>query len=146
MAAGTNVAFNHTALLIGNGKIDFANDAFEIMLASTLPVVGNTLKSQITVTNIHVLNSNLIALTESWATVATDDAKFDAGDITFTNNATTASTVAGFCVYNQSATNPLDAVVCFGRVDTANATITLAVNEKLKFAFNASGIIQLQPA
>jgi len=141
MATGTNLAFNHTTKLIGNGTIDFAAHTFKVILLSATPAATNTLKSQLTAA------SNLAAATKTlgsvtWTTTSTDDAKFDAADVTFTASGGTSS-VKAWAIYDENTTSPLDAPVCYGDVDTAQATVSLAAGEKLKLQFNASGILRL---
>lgn len=142
MATGTNIAFNHTARLLGDGVFDLGNDVFKVMALSATPTAAMTLKSQVTAaTN---LSAATITLTDSWVTTATDDAKYDASNVTFT--ATGASTIRAWCIYDDTTTSPLDGLVVFGDVDTAATAITLANGEKLQLSFNASGILQIQAA
>jgi len=142
MATGTNVVFNHTALLLGQGKADFqAAGDLRVVACSTLPVATNTLKSQLTV------STNLVAATialtgETLSTTTTKDAKFDAANVTFTASGG-SSTIAGFAIYSEVMTSPLDAVLLFGDVDTGTASIVLAAGEKLALAWNANGILKL---
>ena len=141
MATGTNTAFNHTTKLVGDGTIDFSAHTFKVVACSTTPVVTNTLKSQLSAsTNLAAATKTLASTT--WTTVTTNDAKFDAADITFTASGG-SSTVKAFAIYDENTTSPLDALVCFGDVDTAATAITLAAGEKLTLQWNASGIITL---
>jgi hypothetical protein len=142
MATGTNLVFNHTALLLAQSKLDFTTAGdMRVVACSVLPVATNTLKSQLTVsTNLAAAT---IALTsEGVSTTSTKDCKFDAANVTFTASGG-SSTIAGFAIYTEVATSPLDALVLFGDVDTATASITLAAGEKLTLSWNAAGILKL---
>lgn len=142
MATGTQTAFNHTTLLIGNGTIDFAAHTFKVVACSTPPSASNTLKSQLTAsTNLSAATITLP--TDTWTTTSTNDAKYDAANITFT--ATGSSTIKAFVIYDENATSPLDALVSWGYPDTAATStgVVLASGEKLTFNWNASGILTL---
>lgn len=143
MATGTNLAFNHTARLIMNGTVDLVNSDLRVVACSATPVATNTVKGNLTVCSN--LSAATIALTgESVATTATDDAKFDAGNVTF--SATGAgTTIKAFAIYAEGVTGTLaDALVCFGKsVATGTAGVTLAAGETLQFQWAAGGILQL---
>jgi len=141
MATGTMLAFNQTTKLLGDGAVDFGGHTFKVVACSTLPVATNTLKSQLTAsTNLVAATLTLASVT--WATVDTNDAEFDAADVTFTASGG-SSTIAGFAIFDENLTSPLDGVIFFGDVDTATASITLADGEKLKLVFNANGIARI---
>lgn len=141
MAVGTQLAFNHTAKLIGEGTVNFSTHTFKVVACSAAPVATNTLKSQLTVsTNLAAATKTLASTT--WTTTTTNDAKFDAADLTFTASGG-SSTISHFAIYDENTTTPLDALVSYGDVDTATASITLAAGEKLQLQWNANGIIRL---
>ena len=142
MATGTNLVFNHTALLLAQGLLDFqAAGDMRVVACSVLPVATNTLKSNLTVST-NLVAATIALTSESLSTTTTKDAKFDAANVTFTASGG-SSTIADFAIYSDAVTSPLDALVLFGDVDTATASITLAIGEKLTIAWNASGIIKL---
>lgn len=141
MATGTNLAFNHTAKLIGSGVINFASHTFKVVACAATPAASSTLKTQLSA------SSNLAAATKTlgsgtWTTTGTDDAKYDAANVTFTASGG-SSTIKAFAIYDENATSPLDALVCYGDVDTSATAITLASGEKLTLSWNASGILKL---
>ena len=83
MATGTQTAFNHTTKLIGNGTHNFASHTFKVVACSVTPTAAQTLKSQLTA------STNLVAATKTlaggaWTTTTTNDAKYDANNLTFT--------------------------------------------------------------
>jgi len=143
MATGSLVAFNHTTKLIGEGKINFSSHDLRVVACSTPPSAANTLKTQLSAA--ANLSAATIALTsETWTTVTTNDAKFDAANLTFT--ATGASTIKALAIYNESATSPLDALVAWGYPNTAAVAtgVVLAGGEKLQVVWHASnGIARL---
>lgn len=134
----TITPYNHTARLFANGSF-IPGDTYKVMLctAATLDA-SNTTLAGITKTEV----ANLYGYTTGGATMAnvavttvtTNDAKFDADDVTWT--ASGGSIAADYAiVYNDTDTDdPPLAFIDFGGTETAVASTNFLL------VWNASGI------
>lgn len=141
MPTASHLAFDHTPVLIGNGQINFSTHTFKVMALNGTPNGSDTVPGNLTAA------SNLVAATitlsgDSWATADTDDAKYDAGDITFTASGG-SSVITHFAMFDEDATSPVNALVSYGDADTAAGNITLASGEKLKLQWDATGVLRI---
>ena len=145
MATGTMLSFDHLALLIANGTVDFVSDTIKVALVDAIPAASATTWASISSTASANVGVPKTLASKTVTQVATDDAMFDGADVVFTASGG-ASTVAGFVIYDDTVTSPADALLWYGDTDTGEATITLNDGESLTLQFNANGIARLVDA
>lgn len=138
MAATVSI-YNHTTKLFAEGSINAA-DAFKVMLctAATFDATNTTLagvtKTEVAATGYTSGGALLTNVTVS--TVAPNDAKFDADDVTWTAGATTEIAASYAILYADSvAGDPPLVFIDFGGEEVAGQTT------QFKIIWNAAGII-----
>lgn len=130
--------YNHTAKLFADGS-NAAADTYKVMLctAATFSAANTTLAG---VTKTEVANGNgyttggATLANVAVTTVTTNDAKFDADDVTWTASGG-AITASYAIIYNDTdANDPPLAFIDFGQSESAGTTTDF------KIVWNASGI------
>jgi hypothetical protein len=132
--------YNHTAKLFADGSFA-AGDTYKVTLYSafsfdatdTTKALAESGSTQLATANGYTQDSKTltgVAVT----TVTTNDAKFDADDVTWTASGGSIAAI-GALVYNDTDTNdPPVAYIDFGGTETASA------GADLQLIWNASGI------
>lgn len=142
--APTISLYNHTTRLFGNGTFAEGNTyKVKLLTAATFNATHTTLAETggTEVTNANGYTTGGAALTGvAVTTVTTDDAKFDANDVTW--SATGSGITASFAIlYNDTVTNdPPVAFINFDGSESAGAGTDFLIQ------WNASGIVTFTKA
>lgn len=137
--AVTVSVYNHTTKLFAEGSINAA-DTFKVMLCTAATFnAGNTTLAGITKTEVTAggYTAGGATLTNVLvSTVAPNDAKFDADDVTWTAGATTEIAASYAILYADSiADDPPLVFIDFGGEEVAGQTT------QFKIIWNADGIV-----
>lgn len=134
--------YDHTAKLIGNKEIVWANLKFELLNATATFVASHTTKNSVDNTGAYQVSGSgwpsggeAIA-SAAWTTVNTNDAMLDAADISVTaSGGPIGPAYAGF-IYETDNNKPLW-YIDFGQSESAGDTTDF------KVIWNANGIMRL---
>lgn len=130
--------YNHTAKLFAEGS-NAAADTYKVMLctAATFSAANTTLasvtKTETTSGTGYTTGGQALA-NVAVTTVTTNDAKFDADDLTWTASGGTISAAYAIIYNDTDANDPPIAFIDFGATETAGS------GTDFKIVWNASGI------
>lgn len=127
--------FNDFVEQLGNSVHNFSSHTFKAVFSNSAPAAANTILADITqISTSGGYTAGGFAVTMSWAETA-GTAKLSGTDKVFTASGGSVGPFRYVTIYNDSATSPVDALVCFFDY---GSSVTLADTETFTLDFDGT--------
>lgn len=151
MARGTLYTYNEATQYVADGTMDLDTDVFKVYLVTdsvgslsqndALPKKADFTETTFTSGNYTAGGMTLAAVTYTRATAVST---LDANDLSIASHASNPTDVKTAVIFSESATQTVDAALCYIDLTTDGGTTALDMTaNNLDIIFNASGILTL---